>query len=328
MAAYLTSLSSLLAVSILAAAGLNITLGYGGVFSGGHAVFYGMGAYTVIYMAGSLHGQVLLVVPLALAVGILSGGVLAVCALRVSDEYFIVVSLALQIIFSAVISNWTAISGGTDGTAAPTGRLGGLLLESVGSQAAVAWTCVILGLLACWLLRRGPIGRLILALHDDPAAVQAVGKSPTLAKAVAICVGAGLTAAAGALYAICYGYVNPSNFDYTISFQFAAIVVIGGAGMLLGPVWGSLVVIAIIPLISLVPLSSDVIGPLEQLSYGAVIVIVVMLRSYYSSIRRGGGGLSRRTVFDLLTTPLHASNRTARAVDADAAATPLQREKT
>src|ERR1700684_2298364 len=76
MAAYLTSLSSLLAVSILAAAGLNITLGYGGVFSGGHAVFYGMGAYTVIYMAGSLHGQVLLVVPLALAVGILSGGVL------------------------------------------------------------------------------------------------------------------------------------------------------------------------------------------------------------------------------------------------------------
>ena len=63
MAAYLTSLSSLLAVSILAAAGLNITLGYGGVFSGGHAVFYGMGAYTVIYMAGSLHGQVLLVVP-------------------------------------------------------------------------------------------------------------------------------------------------------------------------------------------------------------------------------------------------------------------------
>jgi branched-chain amino acid transport system permease protein len=269
---------------------------------------------------------VLLVVPIALVIGILSGAVLAACALRVSDEYFIVVSLALQIIFSAVISNWTAISGGTDGATAPIGRLGGLVLNSVGSQATLAWICAALGILACWLLRRGPIGRLILALHDDPAAVQAVGKSPTVAKGIAICVGAGLTAAAGALYAICYGYVNPSNFDYTISFQFAAIVVIGGAGMLLGPVWGSLVVVAVIPLISLIPLSSDVIGPLEQLSYGVVIVMVVMLRSYYSSgRRRRGSSPGGQNVVGLVASSLHTFNLVPRP---DGAAAPLQPEKT
>lgn len=284
MIEYLTTVGTLTGIFAIAAAGLNITLGYAGVFSTAQAVFVGIGAYATALLGPHVDGSLILCALAGMGVSVVAAVVLASTALRVSDEYFIVASLAFQIVVSTAFTSWYSVTKGTDGiSGVPYPRILGAELATPDSQARLVWGVAALVVVLTAALRRGAFGRLFLAIREDPIATQTLGRSPILGKYFAVVLGAAVSSLGGVLYAFYIGFINSSAFDYALSIQLTAIVIVGGIGLSIGPVIGSAIIVAAIPLISLLDLPSTALGPLEQLLYGALIIAAVFLRGYLPS---------------------------------------------
>jgi len=284
---YLTTVGALTGIFAIAAIGLNITTGFAGVFSAAQAVFMGIGAYVTALLAPEVGGSLVVCALAGVALAVVVAFVLASAALRVSEEYFMVASLAFQIIVSTVLISWYSVTKGTDGIPGiPIPTIMGAELSDQAGQTVLIWAvvAVMVGLTA--VLRRASVGRLFYAIREDPIATQTLGRSPIAGKYAAIMLGAAVSALGGVLYAFYTGFVNSATFDYAMSIKLVAIVVVGGIGLAIGPVVGSAVIIAVIPLISLLDLPSTAVGPLQQLVYGLLIIAVVVLRGYLT-----GGGL-------------------------------------
>ncbi|WP_033294818.1 branched-chain amino acid ABC transporter permease [Amycolatopsis jejuensis] len=283
---YLTTVGTLTGIFAIAAAGLNITLGYAGVFSAAQAVFVGIGAYVTALLGPAVNGSFLICALVGIGISVVAAIVLASTGLRVSDEYFIVASLALQIIISTVFTSWYSLTKGTDGiSGVPYPRVLGAELPTRGLQTGLVWVVAIIVVLVTAVLRRGAVGRLFFAIREDPVATQTMGRSPVVGKYAAIVLGAAVSSVGGVLYAFYTGFVNSPTFGYSLSIELVAIVVVGGIGWSAGPVLGSAIIVAAIPLISLLNLPSTAVGPLQQLVYGALIIGVVLLRGYFPAIR-------------------------------------------
>ncbi|GII81045.1 hypothetical protein Sru01_60270 [Sphaerisporangium rufum] len=284
MLEYLATVGTLTGIFAIAAAGLNITLGYAGVFSAAQAVFVGIGAYVTALLGPQVGGSLIICAVAAAGCSVAVAMVLALTSLRVSDEYFMVASLAFQIMVSTVFTGWYSVTKGTDGISGiPYPRLLGTELSTPETQSRLIWVVAALVVALTAVLRRGSVGRLFLAIREDPVATQTLGRSPTLGKYVAIVLGAAVSSLGGVLYAFYIGFINSAAFDYSLSIQLTAIVIVGGIGWSLGPVVGSAIVVAAVPLISLLDLPSTTVGPLEQLIYGALIIAAVGVRGYIPS---------------------------------------------
>lgn len=288
---YLATVGTLTGIFAIAAVGLNITLGYAGVFSAAQAVFMGLGAYTTALLAPVVDGSFVVCALAGIGLSVVAAFVLASTALRVSEEYFMVASLAFQIIISTIFTSWYSVTKGTDGiSGVPFPRLFGTELSTQGAQSALVWSLVAVVVALTAALRRGSIGRLFFAIREDPVATETLGRSPIAGKYAAIVLGGAVSALGGVLYAFYTGFVNSLTFGYALSIQLVAIVVVGGIGLSIGPVIGSAIIVAVIPLISLLDLPSTTVGPLQQLVYGLLIIAVVVLRGYFP----GGRALRER----------------------------------
>lgn len=278
---YLATVATLVGIYTVAAAGLNITLGYAGVFSTAQAVFVGIGAYATALLAPHVDGSLLLCALVGISASVAAAVLLAATALRVRDEYFIVASLAFQIVVSTVFTSWASVTNGTDGiSGVPYPRLFGTELATPDAQSTLVWVTVGVVVLTTALLRRGPVGRLFVAIREDPVATETLGRSPVLGKYFAIVLGAAVSSLGGVLFAFYVGFVSSGDFTYALSIELTAIVIVGGIGLSIGPLIGSAIVVAAIPLVSLLDLPSTAVGPLQQLLYGLLIIAVVLLRGY------------------------------------------------
>ncbi|NIH87109.1 ABC transporter permease subunit [Amycolatopsis granulosa] len=295
MIEYLTTVGTLTGIFAIAGAGLNITLGYAGVFSAAQAVFVGIGAYTTALLGPRVDGSFLVCALVGIGLAMVAAVALASTGLRVSDEYFIVASLAFQIIISTVFASWYSVTKGTDGiSGVPYPQVFGIELGTHGAGSALVWTIAILVVALTAVLRRGAAGRLFFAIREDPVATETLGRSPVVGKYAAIVLGAGVSALGGVLYAFYTGFVNAPTFGYSLSIELVAIVVVGGIGLSIGPIIGGAIIVAAIPLISLLDLPSTVVGPLQQLVYGALIIAVVVLRGYFPATGALRGRMVRR----------------------------------
>ena len=136
MIAYLVNLATLTTIFAILATSLNILIGYGGIFSIAQAVFFGVGAYAAAQVALHVTPDPLV----ASAAGAGAAGLLSVClalpALRVRDEYFVIASLGLQMLAVTVFTEATPITGG----------FGGL----VGIRRRPCWACRCPIPTPCW----------------------------------------------------------------------------------------------------------------------------------------------------------------------------------
>src|SRR5690606_1557564 len=115
MLAYILNLATLICINAVLALTLNFIMGYAGIFSMAHAIFFGLGAYTAAYVALHLSASIFLAIPIAMAVCALVSLVLALPALRVRGEYFVAASLGLQVIGVTIFSEWKSFTGGIGG---------------------------------------------------------------------------------------------------------------------------------------------------------------------------------------------------------------------
>ena len=228
-------------VFIIATMGLNLTVGYAGQKSLGHAAFFGIGAYTVaILMKAGI--SFWLGLPAAVLICFAVGVVLGFPALRVQTIYLAFATLGFNTAVWLVMRNEEWLTGGTFGinNIARPSFFGQSLEGNLAYYYLVLAATVVMGGLL-WGLLRGPWGKAFTALRDNPIRAESLGidtRSYTLLS-FAIC--AAYAGIAGALFASLVQFLEPAPFAVGSSIMMYLMVVVGGPGYFLGPVLGAAV---------------------------------------------------------------------------------------
>lgn len=237
-------------IASIGAIGLNLLTGFTGQVSMGHAVFYGIGAYSAAIFAGRWGMPFPLWLVAAAVAGGIVGGLAGPFALRLRGNYLVIVSLGLLVIGTHIFENWTSVTGGLTGTAVQAKVAIGTLdvgSLSVGSLRFTrnqgylyfVWTMAAVLALAARNIAHSRPGRALQAIRDRDLAAEVIGVSLVHYKVGAFVVSSGYAACAGALYASYARYVSPLDFSLFLSIQFIAMIVVGGIGTIHGSILGA-----------------------------------------------------------------------------------------
>jgi branched-chain amino acid transport system permease protein len=236
-------LLSLWCVYVMAGMGLNLTVGYAGQMSIGHAAFLGIGAYTAaILMKVGL--SFWLVLPVAAFFCFAAGLVIGFPALRVQHHYLAFATLGFNMLMYLVFRNEEWLTGGTFGISGiqrPT-FFGYSLDGSLAFYYFVFVTTILLALVLWWIIR-SPWGRAFAALRDNPIRAESLGVSIMAYTLLAFAIGAAYAGVAGAYFAVLVQFIEPGPFHLVTSLMMLLMVIVGGSGRFFGPMLGAAIVI-------------------------------------------------------------------------------------
>jgi len=228
-------------IFIIATMGLNLTVGYAGQKSLGHAAFFGIGAYTVaILMKAGF--SFWLGLPAAALICFVVGIVLGFPALRVQTIYLAFATLGFNTAIWLVMRNEEGLTGGTYGInniARP--GLFGFSLESNLAYYYLTLTFAVFMAALLWGLLRSPWGKAFTALRDNPIRAESLGVDIRSYTLLSFAIGAAYAGIAGALLASLVQFIEPAPFTVASSIMMYLMVVVGGPGYFLGPVLGAAV---------------------------------------------------------------------------------------
>ncbi|MTI01918.1 MULTISPECIES: branched-chain amino acid ABC transporter permease [Alphaproteobacteria] len=244
----------------LAAVGLNLILGIGGMVSFGHAVFFGIGGYAMGILA--YHAQTYTALdlgffetdgtnsmPVIWLVAMIMSAIVAffigLLSLRTSGVYFIMITLAFGQMFFYFAISW-AQYGGEDGLSiyVRNGFPGlNTLVPIQFFGICFALLCIVLFLFS--RLQSSPFGLALNAARQTNARVETVGLNPMHLKLLAFVISGAITGLAGALFADLNRFVSPTMFSWQLSGELIVLIIIGGVGRLMGPVIGACVFVAL-----------------------------------------------------------------------------------
>lgn len=252
--AYLLSLASRMLIYGLAAASLDLLLGYGAMISLGHAAFVGIGAYTVAILCqhhslgepllamaflgnGSDNGLVTL--PLAALVAALAALFIGALCLRTSGMHFIMITLAFaQMLYYFFIS--LEKYGGDDGLSLPgRNHLPGFDLASDTHFYYLCLACLVGFLFLSWRLVHSRFGLILRGAGDNERRVKGLGVNAYRYKLALFTIAGAGGGLAGGLLANLSEFVSPGLLNWTLSGELMVMVLLGGLGTLLGPVLGA-----------------------------------------------------------------------------------------
>lgn len=241
----------------LAAIGLNMHFGYTGLLNFGQAGFLAVGAYTVAVLVVNFDVSVWIAFLAGIFAAILLALLLGVPTLRLRADYLAIVTIATAEIIRQVARSVTLREyfGGSDGI---TGKFGadffainpfpaGLdlpLLRYTPNDlwvVVVGWVLVVIFVFFTYLMMRSPWGRVIKAIREDEEAVRSLGKNVYLYKMQSLVLGGVVGAFAGFVYAISRQSVQPDNYSTALTFFAYAVLILGGAARVLGPVVGAVI---------------------------------------------------------------------------------------
>jgi branched-chain amino acid transport system permease protein len=236
-------LMTLLCVYLMAAFGLNLIVGYAGQMSIGQAAFYGIGAYVAAILL-KLGWPFVVVLPIAAVACFIVGLALGFPALRVQHHYLAFATLGFNVLVFLVMRNEEQFTGGTFGISnIPRPALFGYSLDSALPFFYFALVSVIALAALLWWLLRSPWGRAFAALRDNPIRAESTGINITAYTLLAFAIGAACAGVGGAYLAALVNFIEPSQFNLSVSLMMLLAVIVGGSGRFFGPVLGSVVVI-------------------------------------------------------------------------------------
>ncbi len=260
---------ALVALTTVAGVGLNVLLGLTGLISFGHAGFYAIGAYASAIL--TLRGvSFWLALPAAALIAALVGILVAVPAMRVKGPYLAMLTIAFGFIVEHGLIEGGEVTGGQNGlvvTDSPS--LFGDPLSPAG-LAVLAVLAAGASLLCFDLLARSRLGRAMRAVRDADVAAAALGFDPVRVKTLAFAISAALTGIAGAVLPPLMLFIAPSSFPFSQSILFVLSVIVGGAGTVLGPLFGALVTV-------LLPEALSGLAEYRLLFFGLTTLVVLWL---------------------------------------------------
>jgi branched-chain amino acid transport system permease protein len=264
------------AINVLLAIGLDFVLGYAGQLNLGQSAFYGIGAYASTLLIMKLAIPFWIAFALGVLIAGIAGALLSLFAVRLRGHYLAIASLGFAVITYQVLLNWISLTQGPLGIYAiappPPMALPYLPPVVFGKPANFFYLTAGFALLVYFILDqllRSPIGETLTAIREDELSAASLGIDAPKWKAFAFAVSSAVAGAAGCFYASFVGTLVPDAFFITESFSILAMVIVGGLGTLIGPVFGAI-------LLTLLPELLRGIGDLRLIVYGASVTLVVL----------------------------------------------------
>jgi branched-chain amino acid transport system permease protein len=286
---YLTYLLTVMSIMIIVTQGLNVLIGFTGQFSFGQPGFMAFGAYLGAILATRLPW-----IPFPLTVLVVGGAtalvgfIIGFPCLRLSGFYLAMATFGFSAAVFELVNYFGPLTGGNEGMYAPAPGLGSLRLSSTTDIYYITALSVILVMIGVRNIARSRTGRAWNAIRDDEIAASSMGINLQKEKLKVFAFGAMLAGISGLYYSYLIRYLEASYFNL-MGLSFFLILVVGGIGSVMGPVFGSIFITALPQLIG---------GTFSQhmsLVYGIILVLFVLL------IPKGFCGLWNRLFFKSTT---------------------------
>lgn len=244
-------LSRVLVLAVFAM-GYNVLFGYTGLLSLGHAMFFAAGLYGAGLPVYHLGWPLLIAFPAGIAAGAVLAAVIGLLALRTVGVAFMIVTLMFAQVGYLVSLYFTEWTRGEEGfTLRQTERVAmGLDLTGPAARYYVALVLFAVVLLATLAIARAPFGRVLVAIRENEERMRMLGYDTFRNKLAAVVISGAFCAAAGAAYALLFGYVGSSFASIHYSILPLLWVLVGGAATTLGPLVGTLFMFYVVDIAS------------------------------------------------------------------------------
>ena len=273
---YLYGIIIIVGLYVILATSFNLIIGYGGLISIAHPVFFALGAYTSAVLARDFG------VPIILA-HVRGHGALPSLPrlrwrcrrLRVSGDYLLIASIGFQLGLLEVIKNLRFTGGAGGYTNIPP-----FLIREFGRESYVLLVLAVMVaviLLVRWIAR-SDYGRAMSAMRDDELAFAALGRDAMWMKVTIFALGCGFAGFAGALYAHYFRFIVPEQFEILQSAAILTMVVVGGLRTTWGPIIGALLLQALPQALTFLNLPPSVLGPIQGLLFTGLVLVFMFVR--------------------------------------------------
>ena len=248
---YVLHMLVLMCIYAIPAVGLNLMLGYSGLVSLGHMGFAGLGAYTAAVLMVDVRWSFWSALGAATLASAVAGALIGLICFRFRGHFFMIVTLAFGLLLHAVMNNWDEVTRGAAGFAGiprPRPVSWGETTWSFGPLPNFYYLALVLTLVVFfiqYLVVRSDLGRILSAIRQDERLARSRGVNVLMYKTVVFSLGTALAGVGGVLHVSFLRVAAPASFNMLESINTVLIVIVGGAGSLMGPALGALVYVAL-----------------------------------------------------------------------------------
>ncbi|HVZ53467.1 MAG TPA: branched-chain amino acid ABC transporter permease [Pseudolabrys sp.] len=261
-----------MAFAILAMS-VDLLLGYTGLSSMGQAAYFGVGAYLTAVLATKFHfglgWDFWLVVILGMLIGAALAALFGLFAIRASGVYFLMITLALGQCVWGLAYRWNSLTGGDNGINLSSRPNFGLDLTNEVTFFYLVFGFFAASMLVLYVLVRSPFGRSLAGIRERELRMKILGYNTWLHKYIAFIIAGAFGGLAGVLWAHTNGHVSPETVVLTTSVDSLLMVVLGGAGTLVGAPIGAAIVFGLREYLS-------TLVPWWQYALGGVYVLTIL----------------------------------------------------
>jgi branched-chain amino acid transport system permease protein len=298
----------LIMVYMVLAMGLNIVPGFCGLLDLGFVGFYGIGAYTCGLLTYHYDLSFWLLVPLAAANGALFGVLLGAPTLRLTGDYFAIVTFGFSELVVLLLTNWISLTRGPMGVPgiAPVNIDLSFInedwfFEFIGEE-PYYYLGIVMVALVYLIMRRledSRLGRAWFAIREDPLAAAGCGVNILHYKVIAFAVSAGIGALGGCFFARWTMFISPDMFKFWESFLVLCMIVLGGLANINGALVGAIILVALGEVLRVVLPALGLPAETRFLAYGLTMVLMMRFRPGGFLTQVAGVGRSSKLLMDL-----------------------------
>lgn len=273
---YILHISIIILLYVMLSQSLTLTAGYSGLISLAHAGFYGIGAYASAILSVNYGFSFLATLPIAMLLSGLIAIIVSTIALRTVDDYFIIITLGIQVVAFSIMNNWMDLTNGPLGISGiPSISIFGFVFRSKISFFLLALALTIMFFLIIRNITKSPFGRILIGLSEDEIFTKSLGKKVYSAKVISFTLGGMFAAIPGVLYAHYISYIDPTSFTVDESIFILSIVIIGGMRNLWGSAIAATVLIVLPEALRFIGMPSNIAANMRQIIYGLALVIMM-----------------------------------------------------
>lgn len=273
---YGTHLAILVGIYLILAQSLNLTFGLGQLFNLAHVASYAIGAYTTALLSTEAQLSALPCICASIALSGAFSIALGTIALRLTNDYFAIGTLAFGAVISALLINWRSLTHGVLGIPGiPRPEILGLDMYDNRLFLLLLIVFVVAVQLLFFIASRGAFGRSLRALAEYDEAASALGINTRRVRSFAFFLSSSAAGLAGSFFAYYLNYIDPSSFSIGEMVFLMTIVVVGRPGSFFGVMLSTVFLVLLPEPLRFLELDSATLGPMRQLLYSGILFSVV-----------------------------------------------------
>lgn len=276
---YALHLAIFVAIYSIASLSLNLIVGYTGIFSITHAVFYGIGSYATAILMTQHGANFFPTIIVGVAAAVFLSLLIGIFLSRFNEDYCAIVSLGFNVIGFAVLINWKDLTRGAFGFPG-IGKPSLTGFELASKSAFLTLTLIVLAIifLLCRFITGSSFGRVLKAIREDEKAIQVFGYNTVYYKITIFVIGSALVSIAGSLFASYLTFINPYMFTINESIFILVIIMLGGLASLYGSMVGALFLVLLPEALRFLGMPTIIAAQMRQVIYGVIIMLLMLFR--------------------------------------------------